>query len=173
MPPLRYGPTVVQTTRALRASSAGSSASATISGRSIPSASSFARERPASAMSASVLSRYSATSRPTNPVAPKTTMSCTWWTLPGHAGRVTCVDRLDELERQVEGGNLFAHSALTEHAGRLNEAAALMNGLVGLLIQRGLVDGEELLGIVESAREAAEETGQHATLGVMVRKDRP
>ncbi|RKQ90653.1 putative zinc- or iron-chelating protein [Solirubrobacter pauli] len=83
------------------------------------------------------------------------------------------MDRLDELERQVEGGNLFAHSALTEHAGRLNEAAALMNGLVGLLIQRGLVDGEELLGIVESAREAAEQAGQHATLGVMVRKDRP
>jgi Fe-S-cluster containining protein len=83
------------------------------------------------------------------------------------------VDRLDELERQVEGGNLFAHSALTEQAGRLNEAAAVVNGLVGLLIQRGLIEGDELLAVVDSVREQTERAGQHANLGVMVRKDPP
>ena len=65
------------------------------------------------------------------------------------------MDRLDELELQVEGGNLFAHSALTEQAGRLNEAAALMNGLAGLLVERGLIEGEQLLAMVELAREQA------------------
>lgn len=83
------------------------------------------------------------------------------------------MDRLDELERQVEGGNLFAHSALTEQAARINEAASVVNGLVGLLVQRGLIDGEELLAIVESVREQTERAGQHANLGVTIRRDRP
>jgi Fe-S-cluster containining protein len=82
-------------------------------------------------------------------------------------------DRLDELERQVEAGNLFAHSAMTEQAARVNEAADVVNGLVGLLIQNGLIEGEELLAVVESVRDRTERAGQHTSIGVMVRKDHP
>ena len=78
-------------------------------------------------------------------------------------------DPLNELERQVEGGNLFAHSALTEHATRINEAAAIVNGLVGLLVQQGLIEGDELLAAVDSVRERTEQAGHHAHVGIAVR----
>ncbi|MDA0167868.1 YkgJ family cysteine cluster protein [Solirubrobacter taibaiensis] len=78
-------------------------------------------------------------------------------------------DQLNELERQVEGGNLFAHSTLTEHASRINEAAAIVNGLVGLLVQRGLIEGDELLAAVDSVRERTEQAGHHAHVGIAVR----
>ena len=78
-------------------------------------------------------------------------------------------DPLNELERQVEGGNLFAHSTLTEHATRINEAAAIVNGLVGLLVQQGLIEGDELLAAVDSVRERTEQAGRHAHVGIAVR----
>jgi len=80
-------------------------------------------------------------------------------------------DRLEEFERQVERGNLFAHSALTEQATRINEAAAVVNGLVGLLVQRGLIEGEELLAVVDAVRERTEQAGQQADVGIAVRRD--
>jgi len=78
---------------------------------------------------------------------------------------------LNELERQVERGNQFAHSALTQTAQRVDEATAVINGLVGLLVQRGLIDGQELLSVVESVRTQTEEAGQNSDLGIKVRKD--
>ena len=81
-------------------------------------------------------------------------------------------DPLNELERQVEGGNLFAHSTLTEHASRINEAAAIVNGLVGLLVERGLIEGDELLAAVDSVRERTERAGHHAHVGIAVRVER-
>jgi hypothetical protein len=65
-------------------------------------------------------------------------------------------DRYDELEHQVEQGNLFAHSALTEQAARANESEALLNGLVGLLVQHGVVSADELMQVVERARPQVE-----------------
>src|SRR3954469_1464882 len=114
----QYGPTVVHTTRAEAASSPGSFASATISGASSFSASSFCFERPARPTVTSgglCASRYSATNRPTNPVAPNTTMS----SIARGPYRLAHVpDPLSDLERQVEQGNLFAHSELTKQAAR-------------------------------------------------------
>ena len=81
-------------------------------------------------------------------------------------------DPLNELERQVEGGNLFAHSTLTEHASRINEAAAIVHGLVGLLVERGLIEGDELLAAVDSVRERTERAGHHAHVGIAVRVER-
>ncbi len=39
----------------------------------------------------------------------------------------------EELERQVERGSLFTHTALTEYAVRANETEAIVNGLVDYL----------------------------------------
>jgi hypothetical protein len=66
------------------------------------------------------------------------------------------VDRFDELERQVEQGALFGHSALTEQAARANESEALLNGLAALLVQRGVVSADELAEMVERARPQTE-----------------
>lgn len=63
-------------------------------------------------------------------------------------------DPLSDLERQVEQGNLFAHSELTKQAARSSESEALLNGLVGLLVKHQVVDADELMAIVEAARPA-------------------
>jgi hypothetical protein len=72
------------------------------------------------------------------------------------------VDRFDELERQVEQGTLFAHSALTQQAARANESDALLNGLAALLVQRGVVSADELGEMVERARPQTERNVQVA-----------
>ena len=78
-------------------------------------------------------------------------------------------DPLHELERQVEDGNLFAHSALTEHATRINEAAAIVNGLVALDQPALDQQADELLAAVDSVRERTEQAGRHAHVGIAVR----
>ena len=80
-------------------------------------------------------------------------------------------DELRELERQVERGNLFTHSVLTEHATRVNDADAVVNGLVELLIRNKVVDADELVQFVNSVRTEIAETGHSAKVGVMVRTD--
>ena len=66
------------------------------------------------------------------------------------------MSEFDELERQVEQGNLFAHSALTEQAARANESEALLQGLAGLLVRQGVVSADELMAVVDEARPQVE-----------------
>lgn len=80
-------------------------------------------------------------------------------------------DELRELDRQVDRGSLFAHEALTEQAAKINEAASVVNGLVGLLVQRGLVDANELMAVIDSVRTETEKAGQHARINVTIRED--
>jgi Fe-S-cluster containining protein len=81
-------------------------------------------------------------------------------------------DRLTELERQVERGNLFTHSVLTEHATRVNDADAVVNGLVELLISQKVVDADELVTFVNSVRKEIADAGQSARVDVMLRTDK-
>jgi Fe-S-cluster containining protein len=80
-------------------------------------------------------------------------------------------DPLNELDRQAARGNLFTHSVLTEHATRLNQADAVVNGLVELLIREKVVDADELLEVVNSTRRDIADAGHDARVGVMVRTD--
>lgn len=77
----------------------------------------------------------------------------------------------EELERQVERGSLFTHTALTEYAVRANETEAIVNGLVDYLVAHGLVESDALVAAIESARGAAAEHGELATAGVAIRQD--
>jgi Fe-S-cluster containining protein len=78
----------------------------------------------------------------------------------------------DDLERQMERGSLFTHSVLTEQAARVNEGEALLNGLVGLLVQRGLVDADELMAAVDTVRAELDRSGRSAKVDVLVRADK-
>jgi hypothetical protein len=80
-------------------------------------------------------------------------------------------DSLRELERQVERGNLFAHGVVTEHAARINESEALLNGLAALLVQRGVLDADELVQATGAARTQIHAEGRAADVGVAVRVD--
>jgi hypothetical protein len=67
-------------------------------------------------------------------------------------------DPLSALERQVEQGNLFTHSELTKQSHRTGESEALLNGLVALLVQQKVVDADELMAIVDQARDHVEQS---------------
>src|SRR3954449_3575159 len=80
-------------------------------------------------------------------------------------------DRLDELERQVERGGLFTHTALTGQAARANETEALVNGLVDLLIEGGMINADRLREAVEAVRDEAAAAGELVSAGVLLRVD--
>lgn len=80
---------------------------------------------------------------------------------------------MDELERQVERGIVFTHTVLTEQAARANENEAVVNGLVDVLIRRGVVGSDELLAAVEAVRTESAEKGQLASVGAAIRVDGP
>jgi Fe-S-cluster containining protein len=61
-------------------------------------------------------------------------------------------DPLRELERQVERGNVFAHAVLSEQASRANENEAIIRGLVELLIERDVVEADDLVAAVNAVR---------------------
>jgi Fe-S-cluster containining protein len=61
-------------------------------------------------------------------------------------------DPLRELERQVERGNVVAHAVLGQHANRAGENEAIIRGLVELLIEREVVEAEDLVAAVNAVR---------------------
>ena len=80
-------------------------------------------------------------------------------------------DRLHQLERQVEHGNLFLHAALTDQASRANEVEAVVNGLADLLVRLELVSAEDLVESVETTRKVIADAGGQLSLGVAIRGD--
>ena len=82
-------------------------------------------------------------------------------------------DEFRELDRQVERGNLFTHTALSDYAARANETEAMINGLVDYLVAHGMVESEGLLSAVEAARAEAAAKHELVSAGVALRVDPP
>jgi Fe-S-cluster containining protein len=59
---------------------------------------------------------------------------------------------LAQLERQVERGHLFAHSALGENSVRLGEVEVLLHGLIDSLLAKGIVNEAEVLTTAQKVR---------------------
>jgi Fe-S-cluster containining protein len=78
---------------------------------------------------------------------------------------------LDRLERQVERGNLFAHTALSNNAERVNEAEAIVYGLTDLLIEKGAITADEVFGAASRVRGEMEAKGETIGPGVALRVD--
>ena len=80
-------------------------------------------------------------------------------------------DRVNELERQVQRGSLFTHTLLTEQAERANTTEALVNGLIDVLIQDGVIEAERLRQAAEAVQDETAAAGKLATVGVAIRID--
>jgi Fe-S-cluster containining protein len=80
-------------------------------------------------------------------------------------------DPVDDLERQVERGSLFTHTALTEQAERANTTDALVNGLVDLLIAGGVINADKLRQAVEAVQDETAAAGDLAMVGLALRVD--
>jgi Fe-S-cluster containining protein len=83
------------------------------------------------------------------------------------------IEDFRELARQVEKGNLFTHTILTEQIMRLNENESFLYGLIDYLSQKGIIQPDELKATVESVRKEIIEKKEFATLGVALRIDAP
>jgi len=78
---------------------------------------------------------------------------------------------VEELQRQVERGSLFTHTALGESSQRLAELQAFVHGLADLLLAKGAVDGTELAQAVARVTDELRQRGELAGASPVVRMD--
>lgn len=82
-------------------------------------------------------------------------------------------DILQSLERQLERGGLFTHTALSGNADRINTAEAFLYGLIDILIEQGLFTSEALAEKAQAIRQEMQEKGESVGPGVALRIDTP
>lgn len=81
------------------------------------------------------------------------------------------MDDKDELERQVEDGALFTHSALSVHAERINRVEAFVYGLADALLEGHEVTEDELRKQSSDAAQELRARGEALSGGVALRVD--
>jgi Fe-S-cluster containining protein len=77
--------------------------------------------------------------------------------------------QLKSLERQVERGNLHAHTALGACSSRLSETQAMLHGLADVLLTKGIIDAEELTQAMRSVENELKDLGDSNGPGLLVR----
>ncbi|HEX5872349.1 MAG TPA: YkgJ family cysteine cluster protein [Longimicrobium sp.] len=82
-------------------------------------------------------------------------------------------DPLHRLERQVERGSLFVHTAVSRNADQVHEVESFVYGLIDVLVQKGVVTQDELLQAAGGVRRQMEEAGQTVGPGLALRVDGP
>jgi Fe-S-cluster containining protein len=79
--------------------------------------------------------------------------------------------RLAEVERQVERGSLFTHTALSTNAARVYETEAMVMGLIDTLVEKGVVGEKEVTDAAASVRDALHVRGESTGPGLVLRVD--
>jgi Fe-S-cluster containining protein len=88
-------------------------------------------------------------------------------------GQAQTNPRLVQLERQVERGNLFAHSVLGENRLRLGEVELFLHALIDTLLGKGVVTESEMTATIEKVRSELTERGELNKGLVMIRPENP
>jgi Fe-S-cluster containining protein len=83
------------------------------------------------------------------------------------------VDPLTRLERQIERGSLFTHTALSQNAEETHELASVAYGIIDLLIDKGILTRDDVLQSARSVRQQMDATSATAGPGVAMRVDSP
>jgi Fe-S-cluster containining protein len=78
---------------------------------------------------------------------------------------------LARLERQVERGSLFAHSAIGENFVRIGEAEVFLHGLIDTLLAKGVVTESEIVSSIGKVRSELTERGEVSGGRTMIRPD--
>lgn len=78
----------------------------------------------------------------------------------------------DPLDLQVERGNLFTHSALTQYAARINESESFLFGLIDLMVKKGMLTADEVSQAVSQNRAEMKEKKEALHPGIAMRVDR-
>jgi Fe-S-cluster containining protein len=77
----------------------------------------------------------------------------------------------DGLNRQLERGGLFTHTALTRLAARVNESESFLYAIVDLMIRKGLITPEEITETVQQVRQELIEKQEAIHPGLALRVD--
>lgn len=76
---------------------------------------------------------------------------------------------LVQLERQVERGSFFTHTALGRNTLRLSEIESFAYGLIDVLLEKGVVSEEEIGKAAQNIRQELINTGEGIDSGVALR----
>ena len=79
--------------------------------------------------------------------------------------------QLGRLERQVERGSLFTHTALSNNAERIHEFVSFLYGLIDVLVARGLTTPDDIYEAAKKARSEMDAKGETVGPGVALRVD--
>ncbi len=77
-----------------------------------------------------------------------------------------------QLERQVERGNLFAHTALGENAARLGELEVLVHSLTDMLLAKGVVNEGEITRAMTSVQTELRQRNELPGVRTIVRMEK-
>lgn len=80
---------------------------------------------------------------------------------------------MSDLERQVERGSLFTHTALSTLAQRTYESESLVLGLIDVLLAEGLVEEGAVAEAAETVRKTLDERGDTVAPGLALRMETP
>jgi Fe-S-cluster containining protein len=80
---------------------------------------------------------------------------------------------IEAVERQIERGSLFTHTALSETAERVTETETFLYGLVDLLVAAQVVDPDALGQAAAAVRGQLDQRGETSSPGVVLRVDPP
>ena len=80
-------------------------------------------------------------------------------------------ESLARLERQVDRGSLFTHTALSQSADRIHEAESFLYGLLDVLIEKKMVTQDEVIQATRKVRHEMAEKGQTLGPGIALRID--
>ena len=78
---------------------------------------------------------------------------------------------LIQLERQLERGSLFTHTALSRNAGRIHEAESFLYGVIDLLIAQGVITQDQVLQAANQTRQEMLAKGELDDPGIALRSD--
>jgi Fe-S-cluster containining protein len=78
---------------------------------------------------------------------------------------------IDSVERQMERGSLFTHTALSETAERVTEAETFLYGLIDVLVANKAIDQDALGRAAAAVRAELDQRGETTSPGVALRVD--
>lgn len=76
---------------------------------------------------------------------------------------------LARVERQIERGNLFTHTIVSQNADRIHETESFLYGVIDVLIKKGILTQDEVMKGAAKVRQEMEEKGQTIGPGIALR----
>lgn len=78
---------------------------------------------------------------------------------------------IEKLERQVERGQFFTHTALGEGFARVGETSAFVHGLIDLMLSKNLFTEEDLQAAIVNVRQQMSKQGELSGPGTAIRPE--